>query len=97
MKFTREQMIDLAYTDHDRNLFEIVETQMVDQRRWETTYEIVFKFEDRFFRSQYDLGSTECQESMPYEYDGDDDDMIEVEEVFPKEVTVTQYVTKDEL
>jgi hypothetical protein len=64
----------------------VTETNIVDQRRWVTVFEQVFKGPDgRFFKLVWEQGSTEYQESDTEPY------MIEVE---PYEVTVTKYKVK---
>lgn len=52
---------------------------ITDQRRWITVHEIVFKWKDgKFYRTWYEVGSTECQEIDLWE--GDEEiECIEVE------------------
>jgi len=68
---------------------ETVLNEIVDHSRWSVYYRRVFKFEGKTYETVYSDGATEIQDESPY--DGADDD-IECEEVFPKEVTVVQYV-----
>lgn len=92
---TQEDFVDL----HDGLAFEggtdrytVVEEKIVDQRRWVTIYQIVFKDEEtgRFYRYYFERGSTEYQDSNDPEVSG-------VVEVFPKEVTTIKYVTADKM
>ena len=93
MKFKNEVLYNLACGDKVEG-FERLENELVDHSRWSVIYSMVFTTEGKFFRSNYSRGATEYQEESPYEYDGDE---IECEEVFPKEFTITRYVTKEEL
>ncbi len=64
----------------------VTKAKMVDQRRWVTVFSKVFKSpEEKYFRVNWEEGSTENQESDAEPY------MIEVE---PYEVTVTKYRVK---
>lgn len=86
MKFNKEDLLD--------DVHETIYERMVDQSRWHTLYERVFKHEDRYYVTRFRRGSTEYQECQPYE---DDPDEIECEEVFPVEVKVTKYMTEKQL
>src|SRR5690625_199063 len=72
---------------------ETVYNNVEDTSRWSVHYEQVFKIGERYFRTFYSEGATEMQAESPYEYDGE---WIEVTEVVPKEVTITQFVPKEE-
>lgn len=64
----------------------VTDAEMVDQRRWVTIFEQVFKSpEGKYFEISWERGSTEYQESDAPPY------MVEVE---PYEVTVTKYRVK---
>lgn len=93
MRFSKQEMQDLVWEDHDTNKFEIVDRCAIEVKRWTTLYRIVFSYGGEFFESFYELGNTEMQESEPYEYDGDENGMIKCTQVYPKKVTVTKYVT----
>lgn len=98
MKFKKQFMQDLAETLLNRT-WEVegglvvtkISDEFVDKSRWSDIHEMIFKVGDQFFQSSYRIGSTECCEESPYEYDGDE---IECEEVVPVEKTVIVYVTK---
>lgn len=63
---------------------ELVHEEIIDQRRWVTTYRIVFKLPSgRFVALIEDRGSTEMQENAE-EY--------ELVQVRPQEVTTVEYV-----
>jgi len=94
MKFEKEFMQNLVWGDYDNNKVEIISTEMIDQRRWVTAYEMVFKYRGSFYITGYDLGSTENQDVAPFEYDGDENGLIECDEVIPVEKTITVYETK---
>lgn len=71
--------------------FELAFEEILDQRRWTTTYEQVVEVKTndgiKYFKLIYDMASTECSGENQYGYD----DQIEANEVFPKEVTTIVY------
>lgn len=63
---------------------ETVYEKIVDHTIWSVDYERVFKHDGKFYMTFYSVGADES----PYEYEGD---MIQCDEVFPVEKTVTVY------
>lgn len=90
MKFSKEDLQDLARGDH-RDEFEVIKDEIVDTSRWSNIYEMIFKYDDRFYQTSYSVGATECQDERPYEYESDE---IECDEVIPVEVTKIEYVRR---
>ena len=80
MKFTKEFLIDKGGED--------VSNVLVKHNRWSVTYERIFGWEGRFYKTRYNVGATENQSECPYEYEPEE---IECPEVFPVEKTVTVY------
>ena len=69
--------------------YKVVQSEIIDQRRWVTVWENVVTHEDfleEFVRVRYELGSTEYQETELN---------AEFVQVYPQEVTVIQYLTRD--
>lgn len=69
--------------------YEVVQSEIIDQRRWVTVWEDVVThkdFPEEFVRVNYELGSTEYQEAELN---------AEFVQVHPQEVTVTQYLARD--
>jgi hypothetical protein len=62
--------------------------EVYDTSRWGIIYRMVFKVEDRFYECVYESGATEMQD---YDYLTEVDD-YDCDEVFPREVTITEYV-----
>ena len=87
MKFSKEDLIDLAYEDAPEG-YKIIETKMMGASRWSIIYSQVFKYEGKFYCTSWSEGATELQEETPYEYEKD---MIELPEVFPVEKVITVY------
>ena len=54
--FTREFMIDHDYP------WELMDKELIDQRRWYNIWEGVFEFEGKFYQVNWAEGSTEIQE-----------------------------------
>lgn len=68
--------------------FDVISCQLKGNSRWSLNYELIFKFEDKYYKSGYSAGATENQNESPYEYDEDD---IECDEVKPVEKVVIVY------
>jgi len=90
MKFKKEFLLDELDLPWNDDI--IVKNEIYDQRRWVTSYELIFKLEDKLYRTYYDQGSTEQQEEGPWEWE----DEVECKEVEPYEETIIAYreVTK---
>ena len=86
MKFTKEFLQELANGNNEYS--EVIKDDIVDTSRWAVHYIMVFKLDGKFYETFYSRGATEYQDEDPYEYD---DDVIECDEVFPKEKTIIVY------
>ena len=93
MMISEEIAIDMSGGWHKEDVLGIgvpgkpVVNEMIDQRRWSTLSRYVVPIGDRFFEFYLDAPSTESQE-----WSGMD---VELTEVFPKEVTVIEYVKEN--
>lgn len=85
--FPREYLmeeLDLPYA--------ALEEEIVDQSRWSTFYNIIFRDKDgKYYSTEYSRGSTECQDESPWEYEHE----VECVEVEKRLVTVEQWVPVD--
>jgi len=88
MLFDKELLIESIY---DRNA--TVYDRVVGNGRWSVHHERVFSHEGRFYRTTYSVGATESQDESPYDYQPD---MVECEEVFPRNRVVVVYETETE-
>ena len=88
MKFNKEFLKGIAEDDYDMTIVKVIHNDIVDTTRWSIVYEVVFKFDNKFYKTHYSVGATESQDERPYEYDGDE---IECVEVVPVEKTITVY------
>ena len=88
MEFKKEDLQLMVYEDHDGEVFEVIEDEIIDTSRWSIIHRMVFKLDGKFYESSYLKGATEQQDEQPYEYD---EDVIECDEVFPVEKTITVY------
>ncbi len=112
MKITKEQVVTLAqeldlgdntsdwkqyFPEWNLN-FECVDVQHEYDLRWTKVMSAVYKDLDtgKVWFTSYEVGLTETCDFTPYEYSGDE---IELIEVFPKEKVIvkTTYVTKEQL
>lgn len=85
--FSRDLLVEeLCVTDFP------LESKIVDQGRWTTTHEIVFEHEGTFWRTTYSVGSTEFQDSEPWEWDGE----VECVEVERRKVEVDMWMPVEE-
>lgn len=66
----------------------VVSPTTIDTSRWGIIYRMVFKLDDRFYECVYETGATEMQD---YDYLTEVDE-YDCDEVFPREVTITEYV-----
>lgn len=89
MKFKKEILQELAYGDVDG--YDIIEHKMTGHTRWSLQYSMIFKFEDKLYKTSYSTGATEYQDEDPYEYEPDE---IECPEVIPVEKTSIVYEVK---
>jgi hypothetical protein len=92
MKFKKEDLKALVYEDFDSEVWEVIENNIVDTSRWSTIYEMVFKYQDKFYQTGFSRGATESQDESPYEYDGDE---IECKEVVQVEKVVKVWTIKE--
>ncbi len=77
----------IVYEDHDD--WEKIEETIVDQTRWNTHYEGIFRYipTNRFYKIGYSKGSTECQDTDLFYKDE-----VEFYEVELKEVVVKKWM-----
>tara|TARA_R110000782_G_scaffold184388_2_gene274648 strand:- start:17519 stop:17797 length:279 start_codon:yes stop_codon:yes gene_type:complete len=70
--------------------WKIIESELVDTRRWVTTHCDVALHEEsgKYYEFTYSKGATEMQDEQPFEYE----DEVTPVEVIPKEVTKTIFV-----
>jgi len=89
MLFKKEFLIDLVYEDHLPNEVQVMYNKIMGKSRWDAHYEMVFKCEDKFYKTSYTRGLTEYQDNQPYEYDEDE---IECQEVKQVEIRTWGYI-----
>ncbi len=84
MKFKREFLVDELDLPWSAK-----ENKVTDTSRWSTFHEIIFEHEGKYYQTSYSVGSTECQDERPWEYE----DEVDCTEVELKEVVVKQWVS----
>lgn len=94
MKFSKSDLQEMAWMLEGEvcegfETYEVISNEQTDSSRWSSHHELIFKCGDKFYRTTYSKGLTECQDERPFEYDAAE---IECVEVFPKQVTTTVYV-----
>lgn len=81
----------LAVLDGDNEDYTIISDEIVGQRRWSTSYELIVKNKDgNFYIAWYDKGSTESQDESPWE----SDKQVIFNEAEEYSETVTKYRVK---
>mgnify|MGYP006920117490 FL=1 len=71
----------------------VVEDTMIYHERWSIVHRLIFKNNDKAYRTYYEEPATEEQEIHPWE----DEDEVECEEVIPVEANTTIWVAPSEL
>lgn len=92
MKFPKEHLKLMAWDDLDDDLYEVVKNESTGETsRWREWYVLVFKYEGKYYSSDYQLGLTENCDHDLWEYE---DDEVECPEVKPVEkvVTTIEYI-----
>ena len=84
MKFSKELMLNIL---NGNAAEEIVYDRVVDNTSWSIIYELVFKYNNKYYKTSYSVGATEYQDETPWEYN----DEIECEEVEPIQKLITVY------
>lgn len=82
-EFLQSEELDLPYNDDI-----VVQEELVDTSRWSLYYEIIFKLEDKFYKTYYSTAATEQQYESPWEYEKE----IECWEVEKKIVPTETWV-----
>lgn len=92
MKFKREWLQDLV--NEDCTEAKIIKNDIYETSRWSISYGLVFEYQNKYYKTFYSRGATECQDEHPFEYDEDEINCIEV---IPVIETVVVYKPKDEV
>lgn len=89
LELTKEEAQDIIWGDHEN--FEVVEDEIVGDRRWSIDHRIVIQrvSDKKFFADTYSVGATEMQDEGPWEYSEPN-----FMEVFPVEKVITVYEKK---
>lgn len=87
IKLSAEDARLAVYSDHKD--FEVISREIVSERRWVLTFEVILKQEStgNYYRTYYDRGKTESQDVVAYEYEEE----VTFEQVFPVQKTITVY------
>lgn len=88
MKFEKEVLMELIYGGDYGNEYVLIENKLKDHSRWYLDFELIFKYENKFYRSIYKTGATEDVDVLPYEDEGE---FIECDEVVECDVITTVY------
>ena len=90
IKFKKDFLIndlDLPYNDDI-----IQEDNIIETSRWSEIHEIVFAYNNKYYKTEYSQGLTEMQDESPWEYEEE----VVCVEVELKEVLVKQWINVEE-
>lgn len=87
--FPREWLLEMLW-GHAPAGASIISNDIVDTSRWSVIHALVFKFDDKFYSTDYRTGATEYQDESPWENESD----VECTEVEPVEVVRIEYQPK---
>jgi hypothetical protein len=91
MKFDKDFLVQNEVDYKGSDQVKIIYNKIIDHTRWSVIHEVVFKFNDKFYKTTYSIGATEMQDNRPWDYEDP-----EVKEVKPEERKVIFYVPMDE-
>lgn len=89
MQLPKKLMQEIVWGDSEEGVE--VEDYIHTHSRWGVWHTFIFKYKDKFYSVDYEVGATEYQERRPFEDDGE---LIEVIEVEPIEVVKIIYLPK---
>ena len=82
---TKEEMQNILYEDDETA--EIISNKITDHDRWTVSYKLIFKQDNKFYRTFYSVGATEQQDESPWQYEAE----VKCYEVKAVEKTVIVY------
>lgn len=85
--FSRDYLVNELGLPYDSDC--VIEDTMIDKERWSIVHRLIFKDNDKAYRTYYEEPATEEQEMQPWE----DEDEVECEEVIPVKVKTTIWVS----
>ncbi len=81
----RDELIELL--DGSSEKFKLITDTIIGHSRWSVEHELIFQYNNKFYKTHYQRGATEMQDERPWEYQDD----IECQEVKPMEKTIVIY------
>lgn len=89
--FSRDYLVNELGLPYDSDC--VNEDTMIYKERWSIVHRLIFKDNEKAYRTYYEEPATEEQEMQPWE----DEDEIECEEVIQMKVKTTIWVSPGEL
>lgn len=71
MKFKKEFLINKLGLPFNCDEGILIEDNIIENDRWSILHEIIFKYNDKFYKTCYSIGATEMQDEKPWEYDNE--------------------------
>ena len=88
--FDKQELQEVLYGDSD--VVKLISNKYIESTRWSKINELIFEFEGRLYSVTYSYGATEQQEEMPFQYE---DDFVECVEVEAVEKIIVDYRYKE--
>lgn len=96
-EFKKDLLLDLidgvTMVDTNDCCINQISNKIISHERWSIIYELIFEFitkenEVKYYKVNYSVGATECQDETPFQYDKD---LIMCYEVKPAKKVITVY------
>lgn len=92
MKFKASNIFDLL--EGEGVDLKLIQEEVVAEAKWGVRVQCIFSYKEKYYSLSYDMNSQAGWDSLE-EYAEDNE--IECPEVFPVEVTKTEYLTKEQI
>lgn len=76
LKLSKEEAQSIVWGEHPTA--KIADNRIYGHSRWSIQYDLVFKLDNKLYKTKYSIGSTEQQDEQPFEYE-DEVECVEVE------------------
>lgn len=87
MNISADLLRDAIWDDLADSPIELLDDQITGKSRWSDIHTMTFKFEGKYYQTEYRTGSNESSEERPFDYVNE----VECEEVKPVEKTTIVY------
>lgn len=80
---------NLVWKDLDEDEdYEVIVDEIISTTRWAIVHKLIFKHDGKFWQTTYNVGATEMQDEIPFDYT----EVVKCSQVVPKEIATIKYV-----